>query len=203
MITVVGIGPGGTTDYLFDRGQMAIEAAELIIGSERQLEIIPAHKKVVCHRLPRKLAELEYFLQEHLIEEIVLLASGDPLTYGIGKWLMQRFSTDQLVILPGISSIHYLFNQLRIPMEDCFITSSHGKQPNFPLIFQLPKVGMVTDSTIGPYELAQEAINQGSKTTFYIGENLSYPNERIRQFSAEEVPAEDYQMNVVVMINEG
>lgn len=40
MITVVGIGPGGTEDYLFDKAQAAIAAADLIIGSELQLKII-------------------------------------------------------------------------------------------------------------------------------------------------------------------
>lgn len=41
MITVIGIGPGGTQDYLFGKAQAAIQAADLIIGSQRQLEIIP------------------------------------------------------------------------------------------------------------------------------------------------------------------
>jgi precorrin-6B methylase 1 len=45
MITVIGIGPGGTQDYLFGKAQAAIQAADLIIGSQRQLEIIPKNKK--------------------------------------------------------------------------------------------------------------------------------------------------------------
>ncbi|EOH80555.1 precorrin-6y C5,15-methyltransferase (decarboxylating) subunit CbiE [Enterococcus malodoratus] len=202
MITVVGIGPGGTEDYLFDKAQAAIAAADLIIGSERQLEIIPANKQHSCKRPPRKLDDLAVYLNDHIEDEIVLLASGDPLTYGIGNWLIKRFSSNELLILPGISSLHYLFNRLNLPMEDCFITSSHGKKPDFTLIFKLPKVGIVTDKVIGPYQLAQAAIMQGENPTFYIGENLSYPNENIRCYSAPEVPDEDYQMNAVVIINE-
>lgn len=203
MITVVGIGPGGTPEYLFDGAQEALEAADLIIGSERQLEIVPINKKQNCQRLPRKLKDLEELLANCKEDQIVLLASGDPLTYGIGKWLIQRFPTEELNILPGISSLHYLFNQLKLPMEDCYITSSHGKIPDYSLIFQLPKVGMVTDKTIGPYQLAQEAIQRGKNPTFYIGENLSYSDEKIRCCKADVVPDEDYQMNAVVIINEG
>lgn len=203
MITVVGIGPGGTRDYLFGKAQAAIEAADLIIGSERQLEIIPENKKQKTQLLPRKLNDLAVFLNDHQKDELVILASGDPLTYGIGKWLLNRFSAENLLILPGISSLQYLFNRINIPMEDCFITSSHGKSPDFPLIFKLPKVGMVTDKTTGPYQLAQEALKRGNDPIFYIGENLSYTDEKIRCYKASEVPNEDYQMNAVVIINEG
>lgn len=202
MITVVGIGPGGTSKYLFDQAKHVISEADWIIGSSRQLAIIPVEKQAVGVLLPKKLTELETLLKEKLSDSIVVLASGDPLTYGIGKWLSQRFTSEQLTILPGISSIHYLFNQLKLPMEDCFITSSHGKVPNFDLIFRLPKVALVTDKQIGPYQLAQAAIERDQQASFFIGENLSYPDERIRQFAAEDVPDEDYQMNVVVIVNE-
>lgn len=203
MITVVGIGPGGSGEFIFDRAKEAIAAGELIIGSERQLQVVPAEKQGQTLILPRKLADLEKVLQESTVKEIVLLASGDPLTYGIGKWLLAHFPQEEVTILPGISSIHYLFNRLMIPMEDCFFTSSHGKEPQYELIFRLPKVGMVTDKKNGPYQLAQAALAYPGKTTFYIGENLSYPSERIRSFEAAEVPDEDYEMNVVVIINEG
>lgn len=203
MITVVGIGPGGTQDYLFGKAQAAIETADLIIGSERQLEILPTNKKRKAHLLPRKLDDLAVFLNDHQKDELVILASGDPLTYGIGKWLLKRFPAENLLILPGISSLHYLFNRINIPMEDCFITSSHGKLPDFSLVFRLPKVGMVTDKKIGPYQLAQEALKRGNDAIFYIGENLSYSDEKIRCYKASEVPDEDYQMNAVVIINEG
>ena len=190
MITVIGIGPGGTQDYLFGKAQAAIQAADLIIGSQRQLEIIPKNKKHKTHLLPRKLDDLEDFLNDHQKDELVILASGDPLTYGIGNWLLKRFSGENLLILPGISSLQY------------FITSSHGKSPNFSLIFKLPKVGIVTDKRTGPYQLAQEALKLGNDSIFYIGENLSYYDEKIRRYKASEVPNEDYQMNAVVIINE-
>lgn len=203
MITVVGIGPGGSSDYLFGGAKSAIEAADVIIGSERQLAIIPDNKKENCQCLPSKLAELAELLAGYPEDEVVLLASGDPLTYGIGKWLTQRVPTEKLTILPGISSLHYLFNRLKLPMEDCYITSSHGKIPDYSLLFQLPKVAMVTDKTIGPYQLAQEALQRGKNPTFYIGEKLSYTDETIRCCKADAVPDDDYQMNAVVILNEG
>lgn len=203
MITVVGIGPGGTQDYLFNKAQSAIEAADKIIGSKRQLKLVPIKKKKNCQILPSKLEDLLILLNDYQDDNLVLLASGDPLTYGIGKWLIQRFPAEKLTILPGISSLQYLFNRIDIPMEDCFITSSHGRIPDYSMIFNLPKVGIVTDKTIGPYQLAQESIKCPKHAIFYIGENLSYTDEKIRCYKASDVPDEDYQMNAVVIINEG
>lgn len=202
MITVVGIGPGNP-DLLFEQGKQAIAAADIIIGSERQLSLVPPEKAEQCKLLPKILFDLEIFLKENTSHEIVLLASGDPLTYGIGNWISKRFAPERVRIIPGISSIHYLFSQARISMENCFLTSSHGKDPNYELIFSLPKVGMVTDSKVGPYELAQQALKRGLTRTFLIGENLSYPDEKIRFYRADEVPKEDYDMNVVVILDEG
>lgn len=203
MITVVGVGPGGTQDYLFGKAQAALKEANIIIGSERQLEILTEEERLKGVRLPRKLDDLTDLLKKNQEAQVVILASGDPLTYGIGNWLIKRFSAENLRILPGISSLQYLFNRLKIPMEDCFITSSHGKKPDFSVIFKLPKVGLVTDEKIGPYQLAQEAVKRGHKATFYIGEKLSYSDEKIRCYKASEVPDEDYLMNAVVIINEG
>ena len=89
MITVVGIGPGGTQDYLFNKAQSAIEAADKIIGSKRQLKLVPIKKKKNCQILPSKLEDLLILLNDYQDDNLVLLASGDPLTYGIGKWLIQ------------------------------------------------------------------------------------------------------------------
>lgn len=202
MITVAGIGPGGSSDFLFEATRLAMEKAAIIIGSPRQLELVPECYQKNCKLLPKSFAELEVYLKEHMEREILLLASGDPLLYGIGKWACKHFEPSQITILPGISSIQYLFSQARIAMEDCYITSSHGKQPDYELIFRLPKVALVTDAKIGPYELAQKAVERGIQAYFLIGENLSYPDENIRWFAAEEVPKEKYQMNVVVIVNE-
>lgn len=201
MITVMGIGPGGSSDFLYQRCFFEIEKAQIIIGSRRQLEILPPEQAGKGMVLPKKLSELEDVLKAHQSEAVLVLASGDPMTYGIGKWLCRRFAS-QVSVLPGVSAIQYLFSKAQIPLEDCYLTSSHGREPDYELIFKLPKVAMVTDAKTGPYQLAQEAMKLGVQKYFLIGENLSYPDEKIRWFKASEVQKEIYQMNVVVITDE-
>lgn len=96
---------------------------------------------------------------------MVILASGDPLLYGIGNWAMANFSED-IRIIPGISAIQMMFHQIKLPMNNCFITSSHGKMPNFDFLLQHEKVAMVTDTIIGPYEIAAEILQRDLKKSF-------------------------------------
>lgn len=200
MITIVGIGPGDP-GLLFATSKRLLDVADYVIGSKRQLASVNvSQKKQII--LPKDLNQLEQFLHEHLETSLVLLASGDPLTYGIGSWFKDRFASDQIQIIPGISSIHYLFSKAQLSMADCFLTSSHGRDPDFDRLLSLPKVGMVTDQRIGPYQIAQEILRRGAKKKLLIGEALSYPEERLRWFLPDEVPDEEYLMNVVVILDE-
>lgn len=86
-------------------------------------------------------------------------------------------------------------------MNDLFLTSSHGREPDFDWIFQHDRVAMVTDGIIGPRAIADALQQRGLSRTLIIGENLSQPNERIYRLPAEQVAAR-YDMNVVVILNE-
>ncbi|EAH4445294.1 TPA: cobalt-precorrin-7 (C(5))-methyltransferase [Listeria innocua] len=197
MITVVGIGPGDT-NLLINAARQALSSADSVYGSKRQLQEIAELTTAMCLLLPKKLADLKNI--PHQNKNVVILASGDPLLYGIGNWAMTNFSED-IHIIPGISAIQMMFHQIKLPMNDCFITSSHGKTPNFDFLLQHEKVAMVTDSIIGPYEIAAEISKRNLKKIMFIGENLSSTEERIHKLRPEEVEKK-YDMNVVVIVDE-
>ncbi len=201
MITVVGIGPGDPKFGLLSH-EALFEKADLILGTERHLEILPpqyAHKGLIPSK---KLGEMrELILSYPEDTEIVYLVSGDPLVYGLGKWMSEKFP-GRVEIFSGISAMQYLASRVFLPMNDAYLTSSHAKVPNFDLIMDLEKVFMVTDAKVGPYQIAQEAVQRGLKKTIIIGENLSYEDEKITILPAEEVEDRDYQMNVVVVMDE-
>ncbi|MCC8374916.1 MULTISPECIES: cobalt-precorrin-7 (C(5))-methyltransferase [Photorhabdus] len=199
MITVVGIGPGDTA-YLIPQAQHYITEAEVLVGGRRHLEIFSG----VTHEtrvVDADLAGLLAWLQNNSTRRIVVLASGDPLLYGIGKLLSEYFTAEDLRIIPGISSIQYLCAKAALDMNDIYLTSSHGRTPDFGWLLQHDKVGMVTDGRVGPRAIAQAIIERGLNRTLIIGENLSLPNERIHRLRPEAV-ATDYDMNVVVILNE-
>ena len=202
MIYVIGIGPGAPSYGLLGREEI-YQKADYILGSERHLEILPAAYQERGVVPPTKLAELAQLIESYPEDATILyLASGDPLIYGLGKWLSEKFK-GRVVVQPGISSFQYLASKVFLPMNDAYLTSSHAKIPDFDFLLSLPKVFMVTDKKIGPYEIAQEVMKRGLKKVLIIGENLSYEDEKIDILAEDQVIDRQYEMNVVVILNEG
>ena len=202
MIYVIGIGPGAPSYGLLGSEEI-YQKADYILGSERHLEILPAAYQERGVVPPTKLAELAQLIESYPEDATILyLASGDPLIYGLGKWLSEKFK-GRVVVQPGISSFQYLASKVFLPMNDAYLTSSHAKIPDFDFLLSLPKVFMVTDKKIGPYEIAQEVMKRGLKKVLIIGENLSYEDEKIDILAEDQVIDRQYEMNVVVILNEG
>lgn len=199
MITVVGIGPGNT-EYLTPNALRAIEQADVLVGGKRHLAIFGG-TRTESRPLDADLLGLLEWLDSNKNRAIVVLASGDPLLFGIGKLLATNFSAEELQIVPGISAIQYLCAKVLLDMNDIFLTSSHGRAPDFDWIFQHDKVAMVTDAIIDPRAIADALHQRGLSRTLIIGENLSQPNERIHRLSVAQVAAR-YDMSVVVILNE-
>lgn len=201
MIYVVGLGPGNE-DYLTEEGKRAILASTVLIGGKRNLESFKDFEGEKIE-LGNNLSEVAAYMRAHKEEKkICVIASGDPLIYGIGKYLLSQFDKEELMIIPGISAIQYFFSKIPLDMNDLYITSSHGKQPDFNKILAMEKVAMVTDTIIGPSEIAEEIIKRNLSKVLWIGENLSYEDEKVTKARPEEIVGRKFQMNVVVIVDE-
>jgi len=201
MIYVVGIGPGDSS-YLTKAAETIINRAEILVGAKRNLESIENFRGIKVE-LGSKLQELLDFLKVNGDKNIAVLASGDPLIYGIGKYLSNHISKDNLTIVPGISAIQYMFSRIPLDMNDLYITSSHGKQPDFDRVLGYPKVAMVTDDLVGPSQIAEEILKRGLSKALIVGENLTYSNEKITHFKPKEITHQmKFNRNVVVILDE-
>ncbi|MDF2613094.1 MAG: precorrin-6y C5,15-methyltransferase (decarboxylating) subunit CbiE [Clostridia bacterium] len=201
MIYVVGIGPGDAS-YLTKAAEAIILSAELLIGAKRNLESIENFKGEKVE-LGSRLEDLLALLRANRNKNIAVLASGDPLIYGIGKYLSKHVSKDNLTIVPGISAVQYMFSRIPLDMNDLYITSSHGKKPNFDRVLGYPKVAMVTDDLVGPSQIADEILKRDLAKVILVGENLTYPDEKITRFKPEEITHQmKFNRNVVVILDE-
>ncbi|TQI80147.1 precorrin-6Y C5,15-methyltransferase (decarboxylating) [Serratia fonticola] len=200
MITVVGVGPGHAQCLTLE-AQDAISSADVLVGGARHLVTFATFRHKT-RAIDGDLASLLAWLRQvHAGQRIVVLASGDPLLYGIGKWLAAHFMPQELHIIPGISAIQYLCARIPLDMNELYLTSSHGRTPDFDWLLQHDKVAMVTDTTIGPRAIANAIIQRGLTRSLIIGENLSLPTERIYRLQPAAV-APCYDLNVVVILNE-
>jgi len=200
MLTVVGMGPG-TLSLMTPAALQAVQYADALVGSKRHLAQFVAFKGEI-RALDADIPALLAWLAARQHQHIVVLASGDPLFFGIGTRLVAHFGIEQVRVIPGISAVQYLCAKTGIDMNDIWLTSSHGREVDFDTLVRHDKVAMVTDARCGPREIAAELVTRGAGHRWLaIGENLAQDNERIHWLRATEV-REQYDMNVVVILNE-
>lgn len=200
MINVIGLGPGNT-DYITKLGEKLIQNSDVVIGGKRNLESIVDFEGEKIE-ISSNLKEIVEYINNNKHKQISVIASGDPLIYGIGRYLSKNIDKEDLNIVSGISSLQYIFSKIHIDMNDLYITSSHGKTPDFDYVLSHKKVCMVTDKIIGPKEICKQILDRNLEKTIVVGENLSYDNERITIGSPEDIlNLEDFDMCVVVILD--
>jgi precorrin-6y C5,15-methyltransferase (decarboxylating), cbiE subunit len=205
MIYIVGIGTGfGEYSDISLRAVQIIKDSEIIIGSERQLELAKKYNQIANIVKYEKITDIIKILKENKDSTISVLASGNPSLYGIADFIIKNMIPfDDILIIPGISSVEYLFSKLKITMNDLYITSFHGRKLDEEIILKSKKTAFFTDDKTKLYDIAQIYLKNKFNPIFIIGENLSYPNEKIRKLRADEIKVDDeFKMYILIVINE-
>lgn len=200
MLTVVGMGPAGV-QLMTPQAVQAVAKADALVGAARHLAQFPHFSGERCP-LGANIGEVLAWIAARPTQNVVVLASGDPLFYGIGTRLIAHFGRDNVQVIPGVSAVQYLCARAGVDMNEMWLTSSHGREVNFDAIACHLKVAMVTDKRCGPKQIAAELVARGKGHRWMvIGENLAQDNERIHWLPVSAVE-NDYEMNTVVILDE-
>jgi precorrin-6Y C5,15-methyltransferase (decarboxylating) len=135
-VVVVGIGADGW-DGLSPAAQRAIREADVLRGSARQLELIPA--EVAAEQVPwpsPMTPALETLPGAHPGRRVAVLASGDPMLSGVGTSLVRLHGPAAVDVLPHPSSVSLACARLGWAVEDTAVVSLVGR----PLELLLPHV---------------------------------------------------------------
>jgi hypothetical protein len=110
---------------------------------------------------------------------------------------------EDIEIISGISSVEYLFSKLKITMNDLYMTSFHGRKLDEEMVLKSKKTAFFTDNKTSLFDIAQLYLKNGLNPIFIIGENLSYPNEKISRLRAADIKKDDkFEMYILIVINE-
>ncbi|MFD6415087.1 precorrin-6y C5,15-methyltransferase (decarboxylating) subunit CbiE [Streptomyces sp. NPDC060194] len=126
-VTVVGIGADGWSG-LSGTARDALRDAEAVIGGKRQLDLLPpgCAAERVAWPTPLRPA-VPALLAAHAGRRLAVLASGDPMFYGIGRALTEELGADALRVLPHPSSVSYAAARLGWPLEDVEVVTLVGR----------------------------------------------------------------------------
>jgi len=192
MIHVVGLGVSAVAE-LSTEAEQALQQVDLVIGSARQLETVSDRLSAdkVTAELP-KLAELKVLIEQALADgqQVMVLASGDPLFYGIGRWFGRHFGDTALKFYPAVSSLQMACHRLGLALQDVEVLSLHGR-PLAKLrtrLRQRQPLLILTDAQSHPQAIARHCAECGfNDAKLTVLETLGYPQEQVRRFSVAEL----------------
>lgn len=201
-VTLLGIGMG-SRDTMTVQGKNAVENADLIIGAKRMADAVRLPHQDVFYEY-RSQEIVDYIHSHPQYRNVVIALSGDVGFYSGAKKLLELLGEDTQVIC-GISSVVYFMAKIGLSWDDAKIVSAHGKTCNLvSLIRSDKKVFAILGTAEGTAELARKLTFYGmGDVLLYVGENLSYDNEKIFVKKASELTA--YQgdaLSVICAYNE-
>jgi len=206
-LVVVGIGHDGPAG-LSPEGRAHVAAARILAGGRRHLAFFPewtGEKVVVEGDLEAVVGRLR---ERYAAEKTVVLASGDPLFYGIGRLLLQSFPRDDLVFLPHVTSVQLAFARLKETWHDARVVSLHGRplEALWPAVEErAPKIAVLTDGKNHPGAVADFLRRHGAAEDYalWVCENLGGSDERVSRHAPAGMREEDFSpLNVVVLLRE-
>jgi precorrin-6Y C5,15-methyltransferase (decarboxylating) len=182
-----------------------INAADLLAGGQRHLSYFPdfAGEKVV---IAADVALVAQRLKQALAdgERGVVLASGDPLWYGIGATLRRYFPAEALEIIPAPTAFQLAFAALVEPWSDAALLSAHARPLSAVVagVLAAPKAAILTDYEHTPAVITQALLEAGlpPDASCAICENLGGPNQRVVRTQLGYIGGETYApLNVFVV----
>lgn len=200
MVYIVGLGPG-SKEYMLLKAIAVLENSELIIGFSRALESIDFIKTRKIET--KNLREILNLININEDKKISVLASGDPAFYGISDYIRQNYNGN-IEIIPGISSFQYLMAKLNKSWQHSYFGSLHGREEDFINKVKANKVSIwLTDKINSPNAICKRLEKEKVAVMVYVGENLSYKDERILYGTPEQLADEKFSdLSVVVIENE-
>ncbi|QNG27007.1 precorrin-6y C5,15-methyltransferase (decarboxylating) subunit CbiE [Synechococcus sp. HK01-R] len=210
MIEVIGTDAGAPATLAAPQQQLLREAALIAaprrlhpaltrwLGSEHNAELIASDAPLsLCDTLQQ---------QSNQVCSVVL-ASGDPLWFGIGRTLIERLGPTQLRFHPAPSSLQLAFARFGRPWQDAQWLSLHGRDPMAltQRLQQRPKaLAVLTDPSRGGVDEVRGVLHSSGLEAAYalwLFEALGHPEERVRQLDPTDLtPSDLHPLHLVVLL---
>ncbi len=172
-ITLIGLGEDGL-ENISSSTKAIIEGAEILVGGARHLGKIPdfgANRITWGNKLIEKVSNLKHYRGKKL----VILASGDPMEFGVGATLLKYFSPDEIFVIPSRSSFSLVAAKMCWPLSSVERISLHGRSFDELNYFLYPKARILILSWDGttPKKLANYLTSIGlGNSQLDVFENL-------------------------------
>jgi len=201
-IHIVGIGDDGV-EGLTGQARQLIDQAQVLIGAEPALQQIAstAAEKIAVGADLSKLKEAISAIGDR---RTVMLASGDPLFYGIARYLTEAFGKDRFEVVPHVSSMQLAFARVKESWDDAYLSNLATQSLDRVVdnIRTAERAGLFTTEAITPSVVAEALLDRRiDYFAAYVCENLGTPDETVTQGNLESIRGQSFSpLNVMVLV---
>jgi precorrin-6Y C5,15-methyltransferase (decarboxylating) len=194
-LSIVGIGEDGV-EGLSSVARQLIRSAELVVGGARHLEL--AGELIQGRRLkwPSPIGDAFPEIERHRGRAVVVLASGDPFHFGIGKQIAATIPADEFVCLPQPSAFSLAAARMGWPLQDVALVTLHGRALSGIIRHLQPGARILALSwdSATPRQLAQLlAVRRMGQSRITVLEAMAGPRELTRHATASHFDLDDIQ----------
>jgi precorrin-6Y C5,15-methyltransferase (decarboxylating) len=195
-LSIVGIGAEGIGG-LPSPARVLIDSAEVLIGGARHLAMVPQDHKAERHGWATPLSDTVKSIRAMAGRRVTVLATGDPMSYGIGVTLAREFGTDAVTILPAPGAFSLAAARTGWPLHATDCITLHGRPLAMLNLFVRPGARLLILSENGdtPAQVARVLRERGyGASSISVFENMGAPDEGARHGIADgwnEAPTAD------------
>ena len=201
-IHVIGIGSDGLVGLTTAEREI-LAHCELLFGPENLLRLVDSlsadKKKVGSDFL--ELVELLTKIEPG--KKVALLVSGDPLFYGVVRYLSEKIGKDKFEVHPHVSSMQMAFARVKESWDDAYLTNLQNQtlEKVIDKIRVSETVGIFTSTKDNPREIAKRLLERGiDYFRAFVCENLGGKDERVTQAELSEISELDFDpLNVLIL----
>ena len=190
-LTIIGIGDNGL-DSLTPPARALFDAAKTIIAPERVLaridcgarEVIPwtfGIKQTIALVMARRGTP------------VTILATGDPMFYGVGATLMRDLDKTEMRVIPSPSAFSLAASRLGWALQDVAMISLHGRSVHGLASHVQPGARIIALTSTGRTVIEAAQILSASgygRSEMQVLEHIGGPDERIKILRADRIAAE-------------
>ena len=202
-VFIIGIGDDGLR-ALTEQARQILASADVIFAAEHTLRLVAelaAEKVAIGSELDETVRRIA---RERGQRRMVVLAGGDPLFYGVARYLCDRLGKEHFEVLPHVSSMQLAFARVKESWEEAYLTnlSARPLETVIDRIRTAETVGLFTSPEHAPGAIARELLGRGiDYFRAYVCENLGGPDERVTQGELADVAEMDFSpLNVMILV---
>jgi precorrin-6B C5,15-methyltransferase / cobalt-precorrin-6B C5,C15-methyltransferase len=192
-VSIIGMGDDGF-EGLTPRAALALHHVTHIVGSRRLLSYLPK-LKAELHEWPQPFSDALARIEPLRGQPTAILATGDPMNYGVARKLLERIPKGEVEIIPHVGAFSLAAAHMGWSLPDCDSLTLHGRDAANIETFIQPDVRLLVltaDETTIPVVCERLTRRGFGKSEISVLENLGGKAERATNFTAGAMPVQNF-----------